>query len=907
MSDGDHDDALTIDHAGGPIPIPVTFDGSGGVDVVHGPAVDVIWTVTGPGEGTVGSVSFAGVEHLVGAAGNEDTFVFEAAGSLLGTVEGGDGGYDTLVVVGGSASVVSTITGPQSGTVSRGADVITYAGLEPITIVTSGSEVTITGTAGDDVFTVEDDGTANSFQVTCSCGETHTVTNASTVTKLTINAGGGNDTINLVSVDAQFTGQLVFGGGADVDTLTVADAPGAWHITAVNAGTYKPTTGTGASFSEIENLVGAATAADSFEFDSGAGLSGTIDDGAGTLTVSAVGFVRISGDSLDFVQQTHTVTPSDGTPVAANVLTVSGPGGAGQTGFIGVEALGISVGLQGQLGAFALGIFTAGTRAWHAFDGTIDSPTITGLEGLDILIDSLTVVLYDTAADGTWLNHSANPLSVGTKTFNSPSALLSVSVPAQVTVEDFLYASGTFTFARGGTMNVDVATGLGGTPPPTLQAALDALPILSSDTGALGRSADYSVIYNLPVRSFQIAATNVNVFFGTAFAWVDGSNGGTANGLIEEVELGPDTTGFYAGGVDIGVLLLSGQPTGLAAFDSAIHPRFFALSGTAAELGVVNIPGFSLEGRGITLEVNQGTPWAPGVPGAPPPVIDWRLSFPDTASDPDTDPDGFQLVTPDGPVVFGLAGPVIGASAAHVVLEIGDNVFVSGAFSFRMGEVETVTVEQGGLLPDITGLNVRTIKIGAEGVSVFLGDGLADYDIDADIADYLSTDAPAVVLVGETVGNLVDGKVYRRVGSTLGSPDRAGVGSVAGLAGLFGRVGLAAAGGRFRGWRHGGGRGRADGWGVRRDVGQLPRVRAARAARWRAACCRAWWPTMWAPIGSSCRCSSTVTARSTWTSWARTRSASLSRTRRSVWCWRRRRPRRACRSTTSTGRSRLRL
>ena len=224
------------------------------------------------------------------------------------------------------------------------------------------------------------------------------------------------------------------------------------------------------------------------------------------------------------------------------------------------------------------------------------------------------------------------------------------------------------------------------------------------------------------------------------------------------------------------------------------------------------------------------------------PTIDWQLSFPLDPNDPG-DRVGYEVETgdPDNPVLIDFRGtPLVGIAAAHVVLEIGDNVFVSGAFSFRMGEVETVTVEQGGLLPDITGLNVRTIKIGAEGVSVFLGDGLADYDIDADIADYLSTDAPAVVLVGETVGNLVDGKVYRRVGSTLGSPDRAGVGSVAGLAGLFGRVGLAAAGGRFRGWRHGGGRGRADGWGVRRDVGQLPRVRAARQRRWRAACCRAW-------------------------------------------------------------------
>ncbi len=148
------------------------------------------------------------------------------------------------------------------------------------------------------------------------------------------------------------------------------------------------------------------------------------------------------------------------------------------------------------------------------------------------------------------------------------------------------------------------------------------------------------------------------------------------------------------------------------------------------------------------------------------PTIDWPVSFP---VDPNVPGDrvGYEVETgdPDNPVLIDFRGtPLVGFAAAHVVLEIGDNVFVSGAFSFRMGEVETVTVEQGGLLPDITGLQVKTIKIGAEGVSVFLGDGLADYDIDADIADYLSTDTPAQVLPGETVGNLLDGKVYRLVG-----------------------------------------------------------------------------------------------------------------------------------------------
>ncbi len=533
----------------------------------------------------------------------------------------------------------------------------------------------------------------------------------------------------------------------------------------MDAGTYKPTTGAGLAFSGVESLVGAATAADSFDFESGAGLSGTVDDGGGTLTVSVIGFVKISGD-FTFAQATHMVTPSNGSPISANVLTISGPGGSGATGFLGVEALGNPVGLQGSLGPFALAIFTADGRAWQAFNGTITAPTIVGLEDLDILIASVTVILNDTAADDSWLNLSANPLTPAgsPKTFNSPSTLLSVSVPAQVTISDFIYASGMFTFALGGEMKVDVATGLPGDG-GALHSALEGLTVLASDDGTLGRSADYSIIYNLPVRSFQIAATNVNLFIGDEFSWVD-ANG---DGLIQKVELGSNTAGFYAGGVDIGLLLLSGQSTGQSAFDAAIHPKFFALTGSAAELGLVHITDFSLEARGITFEVNSGKVWS-ALPGAPVPVVDWQLSFPDTAIDTDTDPDGFQLLTPGDPIVFALEGtPLVGFAAEHVVLQVADNVFVSGAFSFRMGEVETVDVVKSG--PDIAGLQVKTIKVGAQGVSIFLGDGLASYDIDDDIATYMSDQHPAMVVTGETVGNLVDGKIYRLVGSTLSAPN----------------------------------------------------------------------------------------------------------------------------------------
>ncbi len=333
-------------------------------------------------------------------------------------------------------------------------------------------------------------------------------------------------------------------------------------------------------------------------------------------------------------------------------------------------------------------------------------------------------------------------------------------------------------------------------------------------------------------------------------------------------------SGFFIEDAALGLVLAIGAD--LAAEPGQQPHRtksFTALKATAASAGLVGFEdaGFVFTVRDIVVEVNTGSSVSPVCRAR------WRrrsigpVSFPVDPNGPG-DRVGYEVETgdPDNPVLIDFRGtPLVGIAAAHVVLEIGDNVFVSGAFSFRMGEVETVTVEQGGLLPDITGLNVRTIKIGAEGVSVFLGDGLADYDIDADIADYLSTDTPALVLPGETVGNLVDGKVYRLVGR---GADRV-AGSDAGRRARIIRT--RRSGGRWRptfGRRDGGGRGRADGRRSSTRRRDLPGVRAAGQPVGERRVVEPGGRLRWAPVGSSCRCSSTVTARSTWTSWARTRS-----------------------------------
>ncbi|HEY3183210.1 MAG TPA: hypothetical protein VGJ77_10265, partial [Gaiellaceae bacterium] len=198
-------DTFTI---GASVAIPVALDGAGGADTFVGPAGDQRWSVDGPGSGSVGGVTFTGFENLSGAADNDDTFVFGGGGSVAGVVQGGPGGFDTIELAGGSyGSLVSTITGPDAGTLARDADVLTYAGFEPIT-VTGCPSCTVTTTGADARTITVRAGDAGKIVVEVSGGESHTFENVGTMTSLTITSGGGNDTITVQALDAAFNGTL---------------------------------------------------------------------------------------------------------------------------------------------------------------------------------------------------------------------------------------------------------------------------------------------------------------------------------------------------------------------------------------------------------------------------------------------------------------------------------------------------------------------------------------------------------------------------------------------------------------------------------------------------------------------------------------------------------------------------
>ena len=197
---GGRKDRLTIDASFHGAGIGVAFHGGGGSDTLAGPAVDSTWNVTGLNAGSLGSVTFDGVESLVGAAGNKDSFVVQRGGSIE-SVDGGEGGWDSLAVVGDG--VKSRPTGPQSGHVVLDGKPIAYSALEPISI--SGSDVTIDGTDSalllkKDLFRISD-GSGGVIQVknfdptgTFELSESHDVTLSSGGT-LTINGGEGTDAV----------------------------------------------------------------------------------------------------------------------------------------------------------------------------------------------------------------------------------------------------------------------------------------------------------------------------------------------------------------------------------------------------------------------------------------------------------------------------------------------------------------------------------------------------------------------------------------------------------------------------------------------------------------------------------------------------------------------------------------
>ncbi|MGA8048966.1 MAG: LEPR-XLL domain-containing protein, partial [Burkholderiales bacterium] len=303
------------------------IDGGAGSDTVAGANKANLWNVNGTDAGTLNGIAYASVENLLGGSDN-DTFALMAAGIVSGGIEGGLGA-DT--VRGPQRKTVWRFTGQGKGNVGG---VASFTGMEGVQ-----------GGTDDDVF---------AFDNGADFGGP-------------IDGGGGADTLDYsayttpVEVDlaagtatgaSAFSGIASVIGGAAADTLKGPAADSTWTVSGANSGDVG-----GVSFSNFENLQGAANNQDTFAFGASGSLSGAVDGGAAgfdtlvladgafnSVVYTATGpdsgsidrdgsFITFSGfepviDSTSGDKTVDITTSPWNTTTGDDVITISGSGGA---------------------------------------------------------------------------------------------------------------------------------------------------------------------------------------------------------------------------------------------------------------------------------------------------------------------------------------------------------------------------------------------------------------------------------------------------------------------------------------------------------------------------------------------------------------------------------------------------
>ncbi|MGE3847331.1 MAG: filamentous hemagglutinin N-terminal domain-containing protein [Gammaproteobacteria bacterium] len=267
-----------------------TLDGLGDNDLLQGSAA---YTLSGANSGTFGATptNWQNIESLTGTTGS-DTFVV-AGGSVSGTVDGA-GGSDTLrsdtlyMITGANIGSSSAVTAWQSienleGT--TGADTFTFNAGGSIT-------GTASGLAGDDVFNLA--GAVGGSMLGGDGADTFTLTAATTTA---LNGGNDGDSFNLAgfTLTGAINGNTGVTTGSESDTIT-----GATTYVGTGAGSGTSTQISG-GWSNIENLTG-TSGVDSFTFNSGGSISGTVSGLGGNDTFSLAGVVNgtmSGGDGAD--------------------------------------------------------------------------------------------------------------------------------------------------------------------------------------------------------------------------------------------------------------------------------------------------------------------------------------------------------------------------------------------------------------------------------------------------------------------------------------------------------------------------------------------------------------------------------------------------------------------------------
>ncbi|HEV8461410.1 MAG TPA: hypothetical protein VGQ38_11945, partial [Gaiellaceae bacterium] len=408
--------------------VPISFSGVASLNAshgtLHGPAADSTWSVTGDGSGTVGSATFSGFDNLVGAADNRDQFVFSADGQLDGGIDGGPGGYDTVVVDGGSYHrVLYRTVNTSSGSVVLDGNAIHYTGLEPVLVNSTATTQEYDGTTGPDAISISDDGNADSFTLHSSTSESITITNAHAIQELTIDALDDNDSFAFNSIDSAFGGSITVHGGTGHNTFIGWNGRGTWNLDGINSGTYRPENGPQISYDGFENLNG-GSGDDTYNVGIDGGVTGSLTDAGGTSTLTLAGLLTVTGDGT-FTASSNVgdKLSGGGTVTGLNVLAADMTNAS--------VFLGVNYGTSDQAGVghdipdvhVALVTDGANSRAWAAAQASGGGVTVSvnTVAGDGTAIDFTNI---DTNNDGTFGQELSGFSAAGadvSATFDHPS------------------------------------------------------------------------------------------------------------------------------------------------------------------------------------------------------------------------------------------------------------------------------------------------------------------------------------------------------------------------------------------------------------------------------------------------------------------------------------------------------
>ncbi len=493
------------------------------------------------------------------------------------------------------------------------------------------------------------------------------------------------------------------------------------------------------------------------------------EDGNLVLSPDAIGFAA-SGIQVGMVF----ATAEDG------VIT-----GYGFSTFIGVSAYIGSVdilGLPSELGLELKGIKLSVNTGGAIRTGTAPGTPIVGSKAVvDWLSsfpdpDGADNPLTDDGDDSTTDDVEGGPLKGGlavpTGEGNDPVYIdfrgqligLSASL-VTLSISDFVYIRGGFSFEKGGNTYLDVRTS-GLTSGTGLGTALNGLAnpdgFDEDPEGNQTRATkNGSTIWDVPVLTTTIGISNASMFVGynPNQPGTEGTSFNAGNdGILDEADLSPDAIGLLANGINVGIVIAKvspDAPTVLKTGGTYALPTFMAVAAEIALLAPVGLPKelvFRFEDIGLSL--NKGG--KVGTTTTSNSWVDWASSFPEELN-PDgsvAKPAGLLVPTGTGntPVLIDFEDPIIGVSAGRVVISIYNFVHISGGFAFEKGGQETVTINTGLVLlgPDaptcgvlataattagvagedielssdcstLTGAKVETIKVGVYNASVFIG------------------------------------------------------------------------------------------------------------------------------------------------------------------------------------------